>query len=114
MFYYSPGPGRNADIGVVWDSVILHDSFEALVDAMRECEDVTPSRAVFLTRDGQPVPRFREIGERLNRHGGFAAMSKVAEAMQEFSLLRPEDGARMRGDLRELDMCWNRIGDWMA
>ena len=67
-------------------------------------------RAVFLTLEGERVPEARQIGEALYTQGGHYAMHKVADRLMKMVM---NDWAR-RGDMRELDMCWDGVGEWKS
>lgn len=69
-----------------------------------------PQRAVFLTLEGERVPEARQIGESLNAQGGQLAMRRVADRLMQMVM---NDWER-RGDMRELDMCWDGIGEWKS
>ncbi len=84
------------------------ETVRACAEAMTACADTTETRSVFMDR-GRPVPKFREMGETLNRLGGFTAMLQVADALQAHAVRGPEVWML---DLRELDVCWGGIGEW--
>lgn len=91
---------------------VMDETVAAVLGAMRACTDISERRAVFLTLQGRPVLRFRDMGERLYRLGGMQAMMDVALTLETrlAELAMPAGNV----DLRELDMCWNGIGDWMC
>ncbi len=63
----------------------------------------------FISPEGEPHSKAREIGEMLNEMGGLILMQSVAR--QVATLLQEIEG-RVVG--RELEYCWDRIGDWRA
>lgn len=89
------------------------DTICALLAAMRECGETSEKRAVFLDARGAPVPEIREMGEKLNRLGGLPAMLEVTMALEAY-VVQETDAPWMRSDLRELDFCWNGVGEWMC
>jgi hypothetical protein len=91
---------------------VMEETIDAVLDAMEACTDISERRAVFLTLQGEPVPRFRDMGERLHRLGGMQAMMEVALALE--TRLAKLAVPMWNVDLRELDMCWNGIGDWQS
>ena len=91
---------------------VMEETIDAVLGAMRSCTDTSERRAVFLTAEGRPVLRFRDMGERLYRLGGMQAMADVALALE--TCLAELAVPAWNVDLRELDMCWNSIGDWMC
>lgn len=90
----------------------MEETVDAVLAAMEACTDTTERRAVFLTLTGEPVPRFRDLGERLHRLGGMQAMMEVALALE--ARLAKLAVPAWTVDLRELDVCWNGIGEWQC
>lgn len=90
----------------------VRDAVRYLVDKMDANASQGPERAVFLLQDtGGPDPDTRRLGESLHSRWGLVAIRAVADEMTAL-------GQRMpwwkRGDLAELDHCWDGIGDWRS
>jgi hypothetical protein len=92
-------------------SAMVDSAVQFFLSRMRANEDQGPDRAVFLTEDGEPEPATRALGEQLHAAGGVAAMRHVVNQIEQMykQLLWYQ-----QGDLHELGMCWNGIGDWRA
>ncbi|MFZ4395145.1 MAG: hypothetical protein ACOYOU_05895 [Kiritimatiellia bacterium] len=62
----------------------------------------------FMTGAREPQRQAREIGHMLNDMGGYVLMKSVARRV--LALLQTEGIERRR----ELEYCWDRIGEWRA
>jgi len=63
----------------------------------------------FFSLEGKPHKRAHEIGKLLNELGGLILMQQVAKTVvTELRKRQDKDVAR------ELEYCWNNIGDWLA
>ena len=63
----------------------------------------------FLSSEGKPHKRAHEIGKLLNELGGLILMQQVAKNVVT-ELQQRQD----KNVARELEYCWNNIGDWLA
>lgn len=90
----------------------LDSSIAQAVDRLYDMINSNPvlgaERAVFLTNKGKPLPEARQIGEDLHLLGKEDAMHKVVGVLMGLV----ENDMERRTDVRELDMCWNGIGEW--
>lgn len=83
-----------------------------LINMSSTCETWGCDRAVYLAVENRP--RVQAIGRRYNEVGGFDFMSERAEWLEAcLSNMLPPHPER-KGDLRELDLAWDGIGDWRA
>jgi hypothetical protein len=72
-------------------------------------------RYVFVDENGIPRERPRAIGSRLYDEGGDAYLYFVMNELLSFVTFEIEKGNDwMEFDLRQLEFCWNGIGEWMA
>lgn len=72
---------------------------------LRACTTHGLERTVYHTRQGQPDPQTRLIGERLYELGG-------EQAMREACLSLRNALGYQAGDEIELKTCWRGIGKW--
>lgn len=90
----------------------VHELLE-LIDA-NSSHDVD-DRYVFLTENGTPNKRARQIGMLIYAEGGTHLMFDIMEILQDEVNDRISQGRDwLACDLRQLEFCWNGIGDWMA
>ena len=80
---------------------------EELVDMSDMNNDQGEERCVYLDNK-----RAKEIGFMLNKAGGFDLMHTVAYLVNDY--LRKKREWWQRSDSRELDICWNGIGEWKS
>jgi hypothetical protein len=73
------------------------------------------TRYVFLDENGNPNKKAREIGLYIHKTGGDKLMHMVMNYIMEKVLKDIEDGDDWKiYDLRQLEVCWNGIGEWQA
>lgn len=72
-------------------------------------------RYVFLNKNGTPNQKALAIGMQLHEQGGDAMLHDVMNRMMNFVEERIKAGKTyLVFDLRQLECCWNGIGDWMC
>jgi hypothetical protein len=69
------------------------------------------ARYVFINRNGTTNERARQIGWDIYDIGGDALMN---ELMVEVEARKKNGQSWICCDLRELECCWNGIGNWMS
>jgi hypothetical protein len=73
------------------------------------------TRYVFLDENGNPNKKAKEIGLYIYKTGGDKLMHMVMNYIMEKVLKDIEDGDDWKiYDLRQLEVCWNGIGEWQA
>lgn len=72
-------------------------------------------RYIFIQYNGRPNIRAKEIGLALYQFGGDAYMHEVGSKLQQKVHSEIMQGNhKIATDLRQLEFCWNGIGNWMA
>jgi hypothetical protein len=90
---------------------IARELFQMMTRNEERNED---DRYVFVDAQGTANARARQIGEYLYEEGGNMLMHDVMRILQE-KVRRVNVGKEwMTFDLRQLEICWNDIGEWMA
>ena len=69
-----------------------------------------PLRAVFLGLNGEPNEMAKEIGVELDKIGGLKSMQDIANMLLNFC----RNNGYSTSDVRELECCWDGIGEWRA
>ena len=73
------------------------------------------TRYVFVDREGVPKAYPRRLGEYLHTRGGTQAMSQVMNDLHEIVQKKMNAGEDWYVfDLRQLEFCWNGVGEWSA
>jgi len=70
----------------------------------------SPLRTVFINLQGEPNESAKQIGRELNHVGGLKSMQGVADALLVFC----KNEGYSTSDVRELECCWDGIGEWGA
>lgn len=95
----------------------MHTTTEQITRELKQIMNDYPvkedDRYVFLKSNGDPKGRPRELGLLLYSIGGDALLHKVMNDLVVYIDSRVND-TYMIHDLRQLEFCWNGIGDWMA
>lgn len=96
--------------------VNIDQAVELLFNMVVQCKDKGEDRHVFLAPEtGRPVRRAKEIGVALWTLGGSTAMHEVAHhLMNRVDAWVASGHKEAEFDLRQLDFCWNGIGEWQA
>lgn len=98
-------------------------AYDVLKNMVISNKDYTSSRELFIETfrgedgetDTRPNVQARKIGERLNKRGGLAKMQRVGECFAEFCREYARGDADrwiIATDGRDLEMCWDGIGEW--
>lgn len=88
---------------------IARELFQMMTRNEQRVED---DRYVFVDAQGTVNARARQLGEFLYDEGGDALMHDVMHILQEKVAAAGKEW--MTFDLRQLEFCWNGIGEWMA
>ena len=83
---------------------------ETFVDELAKMCDGSKDNFIFLEQDGRPRKRAREIGEKIYLERSSSGLFEVCHLLEERISSRKNRSIA----LRELDVCWNGIGDWQA
>ena len=70
----------------------------------------SPLRTVFINLQGEPNESAKQIGRELNHVGGLKSMQGVADTLLVFC----KNEGYSTSDVRELECCWDGIGEWCA
>ncbi len=72
-------------------------------------------RFVFVDYNGNPNVYARKIGKDLYKMGGTNLLHNVMNRLVNIVNVKIENGEDwLAYDLRQLEFCWNNIGDWQA
>jgi hypothetical protein len=88
---------------------IARELFQMMTRNEERDED---DRYVFVDAEGNANTRARQLGEYLHEEGGDKLMTDVMRILQDKVSTRGKEW--MTFDLRQLEFCWNGIGEWMA
>lgn len=73
------------------------------------------NRYVFINEDGNPNKRAREIGLYIYKIGGTNLMHLIMNYLLDKVTKKINNGEDwLIYDLRQLEVCWNGIGEWQA
>jgi hypothetical protein len=95
----------------------MHTTTEQITRELKQIMNDYPAkneddRYVFLKSNGDPKGRPRELGMLLYSIGGDALLHKVMNDLVVYIDSQADD--KYAHDLRQLEFCWNGIGEWMA
>jgi hypothetical protein len=73
------------------------------------------NRYVFLDENGDPNKKARELGLYIYKTGGENLMHMIMNYVMKKVVRDIDNGEDWKiYDLRQLEICWNGIGDWQA
>lgn len=91
------------------------DAITHLIGMIDRNNNHTDDRYVFVNADGVPNKKAYEIGVKLHEVGGTISMHTIMTQLQIIVNAKIDQGYDwVENDLRQLEFCWNGIGEWMA
>jgi len=99
---------------------LIDEAFTTLVTKMEEQLDFDPFdfNTFLKVEDGAPIEKWRKYGEQLYEKGGDDLIQKLCERLMEYaqfvSTMDQNRYRKVRSDLRELEHCWDGIGNLRA
>ncbi len=98
----------------------INKMIDNIVNELVMMMDTYPShdideRFVFIDENGIPNVYARKLGQDLHTMGGSSLLHEVMNKLMSIVDVKVKNGEDwLVFDLRQLEFCWDNIGDWMA